>query len=286
MKSEIINRLCEVIINQNNRSYSNNNPILVDAHSEIGKQIISYGFAEKHLLTTLFNNIKNKEILNQTISLDIGANIGSHSIFFSNYFKRVLSFEPVKRTFKILELNTEKIKNINLFNLALSDTSKKSMIYVNHSASGLSSLENKSESFLKEEINTQILDDLNVLKKDEIGLIKIDVEGHEINVLKGGMETIKKTSPLLLIEYQGSHKKELLSLIKELLYDKFYVINGIGFYNKFKTYGILPLRILKLFFGFFVSPKYNLKLINDDLLEKIETEMLICVSPQTKIKIK
>lgn len=281
----IINRISEVVLSFNNKEYIDKLPILVDAHSEIGKQIISYGYAEKHLLTTLFNNIKNKEILNQIISLDIGANIGSHSIFFSNYFKRVLSFEPVKRTFKILELNTEKIKNINLFNLALSDTSKKSMIYVNHSASGLSSLENKSESLHKEEIKTQILDDLNILKKGEIGLIKIDVEGHEINVLKGGMETIKKTSPLILIEYQGSNRKELLSLIKELSYDKFYIINGYGFFNKLKTYGILPLRILKLLIGFFVSPKYNLKLLNDNLLGNLETEMLICVSPYTKIKI-
>lgn len=280
-----INRISEVVLSYNNKQYTDKPPILVDAHSEIGKQIISYGYAEKHLLTTLFNNIKNKEILNQIISLDIGANIGSHSIFFSNYFKRVISFEPVKRTFKILQLNTEKINNINLFNLALSDTSEKSMIYVDHKASGLSSLENKSKNSQKEEIKTQILDDLNIQKKGEIGLIKIDVEGHEINALKGGMETIKKTYPLILIEYQGGHRKELLNLIKELSYNKFYIINGYGFYNNFKTYGIIPLRILKFLIGFFISSNYNLKILDDDLLENLETEMLICVSPHSKIKI-
>lgn len=63
----IINRISEVVLSYNNKVYIDKPLILVDAHSEIGKQIISYGFAEKHLLTTLFNNIKNKEILNQII---------------------------------------------------------------------------------------------------------------------------------------------------------------------------------------------------------------------------
>ena len=105
MKTKIINRLCEVIINYNNTNYSNYDPILVDAHSEIGKQIISYGFTEKHILDTIFKKLKKTK---NHICLDVGANIGSHSIFFSNYFKKIISFEPVLRTFKILQINTEK----------------------------------------------------------------------------------------------------------------------------------------------------------------------------------
>ena len=39
--------------------------------------------------------------------LDIGANIGNHSLFFSNYFYKVLSFEPHPKIFKVLAINTE-----------------------------------------------------------------------------------------------------------------------------------------------------------------------------------
>lgn len=281
---DILNRICEVVLNYNNKKFINKPPILVDAHSEIGKQIISYGFIEKHLLTVLFEKIKNKNALKGKISIDIGANIGSHSIFFSNYFQKIYSFEPVKRTFKILELNTENFTNIEISNLALSDSERKSKIYVDHFASGLSSIEKKSETFNVEEIQTQALDQLNF--KNDIALIKIDVEGHELNVLKGGRNTIKKNSPLLLIEFQGEHRNEIINFVKSLLYDKFYVVKRTGFYHDFKTHNIIFLRAIKMILGFFISQRFVLSFIDKDELLDIETEMLICLSPKTKIQFK
>ena len=49
------------------------------------------------------------------------------------------------------------------------------------------------------------LDDIKI--KNDIGFIKIDVEGHEKNVIQGGLDTIKKNKPVLLIEIEEKHTK-------------------------------------------------------------------------------
>ena len=57
--------------------------------------------------------------------VDVGANIGNHSILFSNFFKKVTSFEPQKEVFEVLKLNTRKIQNISIINKGLSNIEKK-----------------------------------------------------------------------------------------------------------------------------------------------------------------
>ena len=53
--------------------------------------------------------------------VDIGANIGNHSIAFSKISKKVYSFEAHPRTFEILKFNTDKYKNIKIFNIGISN---------------------------------------------------------------------------------------------------------------------------------------------------------------------
>jgi FkbM family methyltransferase len=97
------------------------------------------------------------------------------------------------------------VKNIIPFNLALSDKSnfirmkefsaldKKSYIFSTQTESRIVS--NKKDSTIKYSIK---LDDLKIKKK--ISFIKIDCEGFEMEVLKGGKNMIKVNKPVLLIE--------------------------------------------------------------------------------------
>ena len=53
--------------------------------------------------------------------LDVGANIGNHSLYFSNFSKQVFSYEPNPNTFELLKFNTKNLSNINIYNIGISN---------------------------------------------------------------------------------------------------------------------------------------------------------------------
>ena len=67
----------------------------------------------------------------------------------------------------------------------------------------------------------------DILANNNIGFIKIDVEGHEENVLNGAIEIIKRNKPVLLVEIEEKHSKknvqESLNFINSLGYKSYYL---------------------------------------------------------------
>jgi hypothetical protein len=63
---------------------------------------------------------------------------------------------------------------------------------------------------------------------ENVGFIKIDVEGHEESVLRGGLETLQRNRPTLLIEIEERHNSGGLERIREILsqYDGFFFLHG------------------------------------------------------------
>ena len=86
---------------------------------------------------------------------------------------------------------------------------------------------NTIENFKKVPIKMKKLDDIEINNK--IGFIKIDVEGHEKNVLKGGLNTIKNNKPILLIEIEEKHSKvpieDTINFMKKYDYNPYVYIN-------------------------------------------------------------
>ena len=193
----------------------------------ISKEIIIDGYYEIKELTVLFKWLKNKIKFNYV--LDVGAYIGNHSVFFSNYFKNVLSFEPNPYSYELLKLNTKNKKNIYIYNFGLSNKKSIEDFYnyeFNHGGSSI--IKNKKNIHTKYKAKFNSFDRLNVKKK--IDLIKIDVEGNELKVLKGMEETLKKDFPIVLFE---CHKKEFfngtthtINFLKSKGYSKFYSIEN------------------------------------------------------------
>ena len=139
---------------------------------------------------------------NQVVA-DVGANYGDSSIWWSKKFgAKVVAFEPLNDVYSVLEENV-KLNNADVvaYNLALSD--------------GTSIRGERKGSMLAAggdmEFNSSKLDDLNLEKVD---ILKIDVEGFELNVLNGSIETIKKFKPRIILE---THSKELRRKCHELL---------------------------------------------------------------------
>lgn len=150
------------------------------------------------------------------VVVDIGANLGLYSLFFSKYVGnegRVFSFEPVKQSFEQLQYNVSlnKFKNIELFNFGLSNESAQILIYKDKENDGANSIVYQDNSFGSERITVMKFDDLweKKLSKElkKIDLVKIDVEGWEPMVLKGMVSFLNNNNPLILMEHNGPRYK-------------------------------------------------------------------------------
>ena len=146
-------------------------------------------------------------ICRNEIVLDVGANIGITSIIFSEFFEGVISFEPSKKTFNVLleNLQTNKIKNVKALNYGLGDKEKESNIMtpLNEASSAAVTQEYiniQDYEFDKVEIKVGDIELKKEINDKRIGLIKIDVEGLELEVLKGLQKTIKENNPIIILE--------------------------------------------------------------------------------------
>jgi len=153
----------------------------------------------------------SKHILTDGIVIDIGANIGLHSVHFSRAARsgRVISVEPSRSTFATLLRNTAMLPNVIPLNVALSDSNGTQTFYVaeDNAYSGLKNTQRKTilrtehvACFSGDHILAPLIQDARV------DLIKIDVEGLETQVLTGLTRTISKHKPVIFCEiFGGEH---------------------------------------------------------------------------------
>lgn len=136
------------------------------------------------------------------VCLDIGANIGNHSLFFADHFDRVLAFEPHPRTFRLLELNAELVDNVETHNIGLSDSAGTVSAAPIAGNIGMASIgRNADESAHSVEFDVLRLDALQLGEKHQsIDFLKIDVEGHELPALMGASVTLQKHKPVVAME--------------------------------------------------------------------------------------
>lgn len=175
--------------------------------------------------------------LKKGVFIDIGANIGQTSLNLSKKLgtipHTVLAFEPFPSTFNKLETNIRlnSFSSIKIFNVALGNEKKTIEMEMScPTNSGGYKISPKNSSFKDQlvQVNQEKLDDYYSLE-DLINFIKIDVEGYEMEVLKGAEQIIKKHKPVLVIELndkslinQNSSAKQVCQFIKNLGYEFIY----------------------------------------------------------------
>ena len=177
----------------------------VFCNDQIGTHIEKYGLYEKDKLTVLMDILTG---MDKAVVLDIGANIGNHTLAFATCASQVHAFEPVPETFRILQRNITRnhLPNVQAWNLALSDRQEKISIYLGKPGNmGMSSMEQKESSGAQVEI-TSVAGDGFLEKHDinRVDFMKIDVEGHEYFVILGLMETIRQCTPVITLEWNDS----------------------------------------------------------------------------------
>lgn len=192
---------------------------------DIGRALMTYGLYDLVLTEALFRII-NKD----SHCVDVGANIGFYTSLMGHRGGQVTSFEPHPRLFRALKENSLNLKNIDLRNKALSNEKGSFKLYIPNGFSGnngLASLEPREncETF---EVETETLD--QIFRDQTIDVIKIDVEGHELSVLKGAEKLLseKRIRHLLFEEFGGDKAPSL-----EFLLSRGYQVQRLykGFFN-------------------------------------------------------
>lgn len=172
--------------------------ILVNPKNELLERKVYTGEKYETEVSEIIKKHGNKEKL----FIDLGANIGYHSLYASQHYKEVISFEPVKKTLKQFResIKINKFRNIKTYNLACSNNVRTTRIQCEEGAHNLATItENKTKNTAK--IRTTCLDKFLKKQYKRIGLIKIDVEGHEWQVIEGMKRMIEKETPPIIMEF-------------------------------------------------------------------------------------
>ena len=157
------------------------------------------GEAEAQLLPELVDPKRN--------AIDIGANKGVYAELLSRLCGKVYAFEPNPKLYKMLVRSAA--TNVKTYNMALSDKSGTAELRIPRNTGGGYSNQGASLSTYKVSDNFAVVTvearPLDGMALENIGFIKIDVEGFELSVLKGAVETLKRERPVLLIEIEEIH---------------------------------------------------------------------------------
>lgn len=161
--------------------------------------------------------------------IDIGAHVGIYSFHYAKNFNKVNAFEP---NYELLSyLKEANLKNVCMDNLALSDRVGDIELNIPKANNILlpaeASLEEPKGEFETLKIHTDRLDNFQF---SDVDLIKIDVEGHEENVLMGARETIMCCKPILIIEIEQRHLRkpiqDIIDFVVNLGYEGYFLSSG------------------------------------------------------------
>jgi len=146
------------------------------------------------------------------VVMDIGASIGGYTKFLSEIvgpIGRVYSFEPNPPIFDFLSHNVRQLglPNVELFETALSDKQGSASIVIPRYRWGSechydATLEQEiaDADCRRIEIAVDTLDSFFADRCERIAFIKCDVNNHELSFLRGGLQTIRRSKPAMLIE--------------------------------------------------------------------------------------
>jgi FkbM family methyltransferase len=155
-------------------------------------------------------------------SLDIGANVGAYALHIRRYSRACHLFEPLPELAKQLAAGFLLDHKVRIHQVALSDSSGIATLRLplrdGDRATALATVEASNElhglPFVTVEVPRRRLDDMGI---SDVGLIKIDVEGHELAVLRGAERLLRASKPTLLIEAEERHRRAAVRTITEFL---------------------------------------------------------------------
>lgn len=235
----------------------------------IAKEIFSNGLYEHSLLMALKKNFL-LHIKDGTI-IDVGANIGNHTVFFANMASKVISIEPNPACYYLIKANiaANSCANVTVLNKAVSETIGTAELTFDyqHTIGGTIEPTEIRQTDEVLEVETISLDSL-LNQVDKVQCLKIDTEGHEEKIIKGAKCLLKRDAPVVVFE---AHNLTTLRRIVELLQE----IGYNDFYDIIQSRRLSRYRILNLFY-YLVMPRSSKVVRIDFTLEKGYQMVVAC----------
>jgi FkbM family methyltransferase len=191
-------------------NYHNNKPFLFKVYDncEISNKIKCGIIWEKHM-----HDIFEQYITENSIVLEAGCHIGTHTLKLASLCKHLHAFEPLPSSHELLEFNINKnnITNVTLYKDGLANIpGTTSFAWISPGNPGASGLANNPMGIpphipiLHDNIHVNLvaIDGLNL---DKLDFIKLDTEGYEELVIYGGINTIIRCKPVITLECWSSH---------------------------------------------------------------------------------
>lgn len=182
--------------------------MFVNPSDLVGQNVQATGQYEGDFLTLVAQLLGEQDVV-----LDLGANIGTHSVFFSRIAKRVLAFEPHPATALVHQANMliAGANNVETFAHAVSSTSEAKLLYLSQpDALHVPTIEApRDDSMRSIVVHSVVIDDFvlpRLAKGERVTLVKMDVEGHEPAVLDGMSQLIDQHRPVIIFEALNDEK--------------------------------------------------------------------------------
>jgi FkbM family methyltransferase len=205
-------------------------PDMVMNHSKTGEVLLldgrRVGTYQKHKLDFAMGLVPHDR---RTLAIDVGAHVGLWSMHLGDLFKSTIGFEPIPDFQRLFEINLNGNPRVKLIHeglgsrkgvikLALdplntgntheigADAGKEGEVADAEFTRLRMTADRKGEGrqVVIQEVPIQRLDSYSF---EDVGLIKIDVEGAELEVVKGARQTILKSRPVIIVEQKGNDAK-------------------------------------------------------------------------------
>jgi FkbM family methyltransferase len=190
----------------------------------VSTRVILDGAFELYELDAL-NRCVFSQLPQDSTCLDIGANIGNHAVHFAKHFEKVIAFEPNPIVAAVLDANAFG-RNIQTVHKGLSSSKGELPFIAQFPNLGLSRVTddpNKADFVIQVEPLDKLVKELGI---QPVSFVKIDVEGHELEVFRGGIDFFTHYKPVLAIEAMHKSNPEagvqVCNFLREAGYKHFY----------------------------------------------------------------
>ncbi len=176
------------------KSFSWMHPAISRQFIKLHQQSIGFGYdSGLENEVKVFSNELSKLMIEKMVILDVGANSGNWTQNLRNFFpdSEIHAFEPSKSTYAVLLASTKNLENLSTYNFGFGDLEQSQPLFYEQEKSGMASLYKRDLSHISiefdkfEEVQIKRLDNWLAQSKVQANVLKIDVEGHELAVLKG-----------------------------------------------------------------------------------------------------
>ncbi|MET0570902.1 MAG: FkbM family methyltransferase [Pedobacter agri] len=182
-----------------------------------------------------------KQLINPgDVILDVGANIGFHTLYFAELVGtkgKVFAFEPITANYSALIKNVQlnSFPQVSAVNRALGNANQLMDIHIDNTDQNPGTFSLLEAGVANTTVECIKGDDYIIQQNiQNVNFIKVDVEGFEVEVLKGLSNTIRKHNPIIIFEYDSNYQskvnkdsKAIFHLLSDLNYN-FSAIDGYG----------------------------------------------------------